>query len=124
MGSLICPDASRTDNRPLAITCAPCRTRKISESSHGLVLTEIDVQSAIVKSQPARTVTSKSMPAPHPISPKEVHYVDFIRTTLMIRSPHECYYPVKLKPGLRPGAGMDVMRRVGESPSSFSATKG
>jgi hypothetical protein len=34
----------------------------------------------------------------------------------MIRSPHECYYPVKLKPGLRPGAGMDVMRRVGESP--------
>jgi hypothetical protein len=40
---------------------------------------------------------------------------------LTVRTPHECYYPVKLKPGLRPGAGMDVMRRVGESPPNHSS---
>jgi hypothetical protein len=31
------------------------------------------------------------------------------------RNPKECYYPLKLKPGLRPGTGTDMVKRIGES---------
>lgn len=29
------------------------------------------------------------------------------------RNPGECIYPVKLKPGLRPGTGVDMAKRIG-----------
>ncbi|KAI9636462.1 fungal-specific transcription factor domain-containing protein [Dioszegia hungarica] len=57
-------------SRPLAITCAPCRTRK-------------------VKCDSGKPVCGNCA-----------------------KSPNECYYPVKLKPGLRPGTGTDMARRL------------
>ncbi|GMK57850.1 hypothetical protein CspeluHIS016_0406840 [Cutaneotrichosporon spelunceum] len=58
------------DDRPLAITCTPCRARKIK--------------------------------------------CDSTKPTCdnCARNPAECVYPVKLKPGLRPGTGTDMTRRL------------
>ncbi|KAL7422894.1 hypothetical protein Q5752_002191 [Cryptotrichosporon argae] len=58
------------DGRPLAITCTPCRGRKIKCDS----------------GKPTCDNCSKN--------------------------PQECVYPLKLKPGLRPGTGTDMMRRL------------
>jgi hypothetical protein len=51
----------RTDIRPLAITCAPCRTRKISRSVRIVLPNTADIQSVIVKSRLARIVQSESL---------------------------------------------------------------
>ncbi|ORX38872.1 fungal-specific transcription factor domain-domain-containing protein [Kockovaella imperatae] len=56
--------------RPLAVTCAPCRARKIKCDSK----------------KPACDNCAKN--------------------------PKECYYPIKLKPGLRAGSGNDMMKRL------------
>lgn len=66
-------DEGAMGSRPLAITCAPCRTRK-------------------VKCDSGKPVCGNCA-----------------------KSPNECYYPVKLKPGLRPGTGTDMARRLGQS---------
>ncbi|BEI94281.1 uncharacterized protein CcaverHIS019_0607400 [Cutaneotrichosporon cavernicola] len=60
----------RSEDRPLAITCTPCRARKIKCDS----------------TKPTCDNCAKN--------------------------PAECVYPVKLKPGLRPGTGTDMTKRV------------
>lgn len=65
-------DDGRGGARPLAITCAPCRTRKVKCDSK----------------KPVCANCSKT--------------------------PTECFYPVKQKPGLRPGTGTDMAKRIGE----------
>ncbi|KAL1406275.1 hypothetical protein Q8F55_007971 [Vanrija albida] len=66
------PEAKRrrSDERPLAITCTPCRARKI-------------------KCDSAKPTCDNCG-----------------------RNPAECIYPVKLKPGLRAGTGVDMARRI------------
>ncbi|CAK9782693.1 hypothetical protein CC85DRAFT_92279 [Cutaneotrichosporon oleaginosum] len=61
---------SSIEDRPLAITCTPCRARKIKCDS----------------TKPTCDNCAKN--------------------------PAECVYPIKLKPGLRPGTGTDMTKRI------------
>lgn len=78
-GSVEPEEDGRGDARPLAITCAPCRTRKVKCDSR----------------KPVCNNCSKT--------------------------PTECFYPMKQKPGLRPGTGTDMAKRIGKLASSSPA---
>ena len=84
----------------MAITCAPCRARKIS--TRALLLT---LEAWLTRRVRLKEACLQQLRQASVANARTLDLADD-------RNPADCYYPLKLKPGLRPGTGTDMVKRL------------